>query len=125
MGKLIGNCGTLVFFRPKDADINSIARHIGCDCQLLVQLQQGECIVKAGFYSKSKGKNTSGLISGSAFPAEQFLFGEYPCFDDEEEDYPDEYLYEAAPLFHDTTNETKNQGLTSSESIYLSGGEQE
>lgn len=110
LGKLIGNCGTLVFFRPKDADINSIAHHIGCDRQLLAQLQQGECIVKAGFYSKSKGKNTSGLISGSAFPAEQFLFGEYPCFDDEEEDYPDEYLLEEYPLFHDTIIGEKNQG---------------
>ncbi len=40
LGKLIGNCGILAFFRPKDADLSIVAKHIGFEKQYLQVLNK-------------------------------------------------------------------------------------
>ena len=67
LGKLIGNCAIHVFFRPKDANIKEIARHIGVDASTLANLQQGECIVYGLLYNKKAEKNKQTTIVGATY----------------------------------------------------------
>ncbi|WP_028515124.1 hypothetical protein [Ruminococcus flavefaciens] len=64
LGKLIGNCATHVIFRPKEANIKDIAKHIGVDASTLASLQQGQCIVSGLLYSKKAEKNKHFVIIG-------------------------------------------------------------
>ena len=67
LGKLIGNCGLLVFFRPKDADISEIAMHIDIDRSTLANLEQGECVAVGSFYSRSKARNCHTKLIGKTY----------------------------------------------------------
>ena len=73
LGKIIGNCGTKVIFRPKDADISAIARHIGVATQQLASLEQGEFWAVGEFFSRSRQKNCARVISGKAYTSEAYL----------------------------------------------------
>ena len=64
LGKLIGNCATHVIFRPKDANIKDIAKHIGVEASTLASLEQGQCIVYGLLYNKEVGKNKHFVIIG-------------------------------------------------------------
>jgi len=64
LGKLIGNCGILAFFRPKDADIGIVSKHIGFDRAVLAGLEQGELVAVGGFRSRSRGKNCTVKLMG-------------------------------------------------------------
>ena len=68
LGKLIGNCGYHVFFRPKDANLVDIAKHLNVDRTTLANLEQGHCIVKGNIYDKIKEKNKSSVIIGITCP---------------------------------------------------------
>ncbi len=68
LGKLIGNCGYHVFFRPKDANLEDIAKHLNVDRTTLANLEQGHCIVKGNIYDKIKEKNKSSVIIGMTCP---------------------------------------------------------
>lgn len=67
LGKLIGNCGMHIFFHPKDADLNMIAKHIKYDKTALAKLEQGECVAVGGFYSHSHGRNCLTTIKGRTY----------------------------------------------------------
>ena len=67
LAKLIGNCGMLVFFRPKDADISEIASHTGIERETLAHLEQGECVAVGGFYSRAKARNCHAKLKGRTF----------------------------------------------------------
>lgn len=67
LGKLIGNCGTQVFFRPKDANLSAIAKHIGFDAADLVSLGQGECVVWGLLYDTVRQKNAHALLAGQTY----------------------------------------------------------
>ena len=67
LGKLIGNCGLLLFFRPKDADLSEISKHIGIERNTLARLEQGECVAVGGFYSHSKGLNCRAKLTGKTY----------------------------------------------------------
>lgn len=67
LGKLIGNCAIHVFFRPKDANIKEIARHVGIDASTLANLQQGECVVYGLLYDKESKKNKQTTIVGATY----------------------------------------------------------
>lgn len=64
LGKLIGNCAFHVFFRPKDANIADIAKHIGIDKSVLACLEQGQCVVDGPLFNKIAGKNKQKTIVG-------------------------------------------------------------
>ncbi len=73
LGKLIGNCGMKIVFRPKDANIDGIAKDIGADRTKLAALEQGECFAAGGFYSRQKERNTNTVLNGRAFKASDLL----------------------------------------------------
>ena len=65
--RVISNAGIKVFFSPQDDSIDDIASVLnrkGPYIEKLWELEQGECIVKARFYSKSKGKNKLQILYG-------------------------------------------------------------
>lgn len=64
LGKLIGNCALHVFFRPKDADITDIAKHISVDKSVLAGLEQGQCVVYGPLFNKIDDKNKQKTIVG-------------------------------------------------------------
>lgn len=64
LGKLIGNCAFHVFFRPKDANIADIAKHIGADKSVLASLEQGQCVVDGPLFNKIAGKNKQKTVVG-------------------------------------------------------------
>lgn len=64
LGKLIGNCSLHVFFRPKDANIADIAKHIGVDKSVLASLEQGQCVVDGPLFNKIAGKNKQKTVVG-------------------------------------------------------------
>lgn len=64
LGKLISNCATHVIFRPKEANIKDIAKHIGVDASTLANLEQGQCIVYGLLYSKKTEQNKCFAIVG-------------------------------------------------------------
>jgi len=64
LGMLIGNCATHVIFRPKDANIKDIAKHVGVDASTLANLEQGQCIVYGLLYSKKAEKNKQVTVIG-------------------------------------------------------------
>ena len=72
LGKLIGNCGILAFFRPKDADIGIVSKHIGFDRAVLAGLEQGELVAVGGFRSRSKGKNCTAKLMGRSCLCENY-----------------------------------------------------
>ena len=64
LGKLIGNCAFHVFFRPKDANIADIAKHIGVEKSVLASLEQGQCVVDGPLFNKIAGKNKQKTVVG-------------------------------------------------------------
>jgi hypothetical protein len=72
LGKLIGNCGFQIIFRPKDADIRGIAKHLGCEPQMLAKLEQGEFVAAGSFFSRRKQKNCRAVIPGKAYLASHY-----------------------------------------------------
>ena len=73
LGRLIGNCGLKVFFRPKDANLREISKYTGVSSQQLAALQQGECVVTGGFYSKMSGRNKQTTLRGKTYSAAKYL----------------------------------------------------
>lgn len=57
LGKIIGNCGTFVFFRPKTDNLADIAKLTGIDISTLSSLELGQCVVYGLLYDKTAGKN--------------------------------------------------------------------
>ncbi|MCM1529122.1 MAG: type IV secretory system conjugative DNA transfer family protein [Alistipes sp.] len=64
LGKIIGNCGTLVFFRPKTDNIADISKLTGVDKSTLASLEQGQLIYHGLCYSKYAGKNKTVTLIG-------------------------------------------------------------
>ncbi len=89
LGKLIGNCGMLVFFRPKDANLAKTAKFIGCDQKELETLMQGEMIIKGGLLDRSQGINVEITLKGKTYPAMDYLNPEPPA-----EPEPDDIEFE-------------------------------
>ena len=51
LGRIIGNCGTLVFFKPKDNNLAEISKLTGIDKSVLAKLEQGQCVVYGLLYN--------------------------------------------------------------------------
>lgn len=64
LGRIIGNCGTLVFFRPKADNIADISKLAGVDRATISSLEQGQCIVYGLLYNKNENKNKHTTIMG-------------------------------------------------------------
>ena len=73
LGKLVGNSNLFLFFRPKDADLSEISKHIGVERNTLARLEQGECVAVGEFYSRSKGQNCRATLTGKAFDVAAML----------------------------------------------------
>lgn len=67
LGKIIGNCGILIFFRPKDANLSNIAKHISVNKSTLAGLEQGQCIVYGPLYNKYEDKNKNVTLIGRTY----------------------------------------------------------
>ncbi len=67
LGKLIGNCGSQVFFHPKDGNISDIAKFIGVERSILANLELGQCVVHGLMYDKSKDKNMHTTVVGRTY----------------------------------------------------------
>ncbi len=67
LGKIIGNCGTLVFFRPKTNNIADISKLIGIDKTVLASLEQGQCVIHGPLYTKHEGRNKSVTLIGRTY----------------------------------------------------------
>lgn len=64
LGKIIGNCGTLVFFRPKTGNIVDISKLTGIDKAMLASLEQGQFIYHGLCYNKYANKNKTVTLIG-------------------------------------------------------------
>lgn len=64
LGKIIGNCGTLVFFRPKTNNIADISKLTGVDKATLASLEQGQFIYHGLCYNKYVNKNKTVTLIG-------------------------------------------------------------
>lgn len=64
LGKIIGNCGTLVFFCPKTNSLSDIAKLTGIDKAVLASLEQGQCVVYGLLYDKTAESNKLTTIIG-------------------------------------------------------------
>ena len=67
LGKIIGNCGILVFFRPKTNNISDISKLTGIDKSTFVNLEQGQCIVYGPLYNKYEDKNKNVTLIGQTY----------------------------------------------------------
>ena len=67
LGKIIGNCGTLVFFKPKPDNLADIARLTGIDKSILAELEQGQCVVFGLLYKQSAGVNKQVSLVGFTY----------------------------------------------------------
>ena len=63
-GKIIGNGGTILLFRPKDNDIAEVAKITGVDKAVLAKLEKGQCVIHGLLYNKTAGKNKQHTIIG-------------------------------------------------------------
>ncbi len=64
LGRIIGNCGTLVFFKPKDNNLAEISKLTGIDRSVLAKLEQGQCVIYGLLYNIFDGKNIQATIIG-------------------------------------------------------------
>lgn len=64
LGKIFGNCRTLVFFKPKHDDLKDIARITGVDVSMLAKLEQGQCVVYGLLFNREEKKNKQTTIIG-------------------------------------------------------------
>lgn len=64
LGKIIGNCGTLVFFRPKTDNIADISKLTGVDKATLASLEQGQFIYHGLCYNEYANKNKTVTLIG-------------------------------------------------------------
>ena len=87
LGKLIGNCETLVFFRSKNDNLKEIARITHFDTSTLAGLEQGECIAVGNFSSSFDGKNKHIALKGRTYTHEDIDDN-----DDSDDDIPDNYI---------------------------------
>lgn len=67
LGKIIGNCGTLVFFRPKTNNISDISKLTGIDKATLAVLEQGQFIYHGLCYNNHEGKNKNVTLTGRTY----------------------------------------------------------
>jgi len=70
LGKLIGNCGTLIFFRPKSDALKDVAKITGFDTSTLAGLDQGECVAVGNFCDSFSGKNKRVALKGRTYTQE-------------------------------------------------------
>lgn len=66
LGKVVGNCGTVKIFRPKQDNLKRVSQFTGVDQTVLNSLNQGECIVCGSFYSCYEGKNCIAALKGKS-----------------------------------------------------------
>lgn len=64
LGKIIGNCGTLVFFHPKTDNIADISKLTGVDKATLASMEQGQLIYHGLCYNEYAGKNKTVTLIG-------------------------------------------------------------
>ena len=64
LGKIIGNCGTILFFRPKDDNLKEIAKLTGHSVNELSSFEAGECVVCGNIYDYRKARNSYQVIRG-------------------------------------------------------------
>ncbi len=67
LGKIIGNCGTLVFFRPKVDNLAAVSKLTGVDKATLSRLEAGECVVHGLLFNQPASKNKQTTILGWTF----------------------------------------------------------
>lgn len=67
LGKLIGNCGTLIFFRPKSDALKDVSKITGIDTSTLAGLEQGECVAVGNFCDSLEGKNKYVTLIGRTY----------------------------------------------------------
>ena len=67
LGKIIGNCGTLVFFRPKVDNLAAVSKLTGVDKATLSSLEAGECVVHGLLFNQPASKNKHTTILGWTF----------------------------------------------------------
>lgn len=61
LGRLIGNAGTLIFFRPKSDTLKDVSKITGIDSSTLAGLEQGECVAVGNFCDSFEGKKSMSL----------------------------------------------------------------
>jgi len=91
LGKLIGNCKTLVFFRPKNDNLRDIAKLTGFDTSTLAGLEQGECVAVGNFESTSDGRNKYVALIGRTYIHEDDD-SESTDAGEADDDTPDNYI---------------------------------
>ena len=67
LGKIIGNCGTFVFFRPKADNLVAVSKLTGVDKATLSSLDVGECVVHGQLFNQSASKNKHTTLLGWTF----------------------------------------------------------
>ncbi len=67
LGKIIGNCGALVFFHPKTDNIADISKLTGVDKATLANLEQGQCVYHGLCYNEYAGKNKTATLIGWSY----------------------------------------------------------
>lgn len=70
LGKLIGNCGTLIFFRPKSDALKDVSKITGIDTSTLAGLEQGECVAVGNFCDSFEDKNKYVTLIGRTYTLE-------------------------------------------------------
>lgn len=71
LGKLIGNCGTLIFFHPKSDALKDVSKITGIDTSTLAGLEQGECVAVGNFCDSFEGKNKYVTLIGRTYTQEE------------------------------------------------------
>ncbi|MBO4414753.1 MAG: hypothetical protein J5824_02085 [Lachnospiraceae bacterium] len=71
LGKLIGNCGTLIFFRPKSDTLKDVSKITGIDTSTLAGLEQGECVAVGSFCDCFESKNKYVTLIGRTYTQEE------------------------------------------------------
>lgn len=67
LSKIIGNCGTLVFFHPKTNNIADISKLTGIDKATLASLEQGQFIYHGLCYNNHEGQNKNVTLTGRTY----------------------------------------------------------
>ncbi|SFW45076.1 hypothetical protein SAMN02910280_2624 [Ruminococcus flavefaciens] len=71
LGRLIGNAGTLIFFRPKSDTLKDVSKITGIDSSTLAGLEQGECVAVGNFCDSFEGKNKYVVLIGRTYTQEE------------------------------------------------------
>ena len=79
LGKIIGNCGTFVFFRPKADNLTEISKITGVAAETLASLRLGQCVVYGLLYDKEDGRNKQDTIIGWTYKNPELKTSDRPC----------------------------------------------